>query len=134
MRLRIVTWNMNNWQRKSRLKDAWGFLSGLDPDIALVQEALPPPASIGHQPAVTFPAMDSPELWHISKYRPWGVAIVVFNPALTINQVELIPLQQRVGKTGQIAISHPGSFVVAERQGMTRLPRLRIAEVRSSKS
>lgn len=41
--MRVITWNMNYWERPATHGEAWGFLlSELRPDIALVQEARVP--------------------------------------------------------------------------------------------
>jgi hypothetical protein len=43
--MRIVSWNMNHWARSAaQLAEAWRYLrSELRADVALVQEAVPPP-------------------------------------------------------------------------------------------
>lgn len=42
MPLKVVTWNMSHWQQRQSAEAAWSFLlEELQPDIALVQEAVP---------------------------------------------------------------------------------------------
>ena len=42
MNLRILTWNMNHWQKKSMHEKIWKYLDKeLAPDIALIQETVP---------------------------------------------------------------------------------------------
>jgi hypothetical protein len=42
--MRIVSWNMDHWRRRrpNQKKASWAFLSGLEPDFALLQETAPP--------------------------------------------------------------------------------------------
>ena len=43
MRLRIATWNMSHWQRRAATAASWHYLlDDVRPDVALVQEAVPP--------------------------------------------------------------------------------------------
>ena len=42
--MRVVTWNMNHWQRGGKATEAWTYLDEhLRPDVALLQETVPPP-------------------------------------------------------------------------------------------
>jgi hypothetical protein len=63
MNFRIATWNMNYWQRKSKLpyEEAWQFLDLLNADVTLIQEAVPPK----EYPNVVWNEIDK-------KNRPWG--------------------------------------------------------------
>lgn len=104
MELSIATWNMNHWQRKpDQRADAWAYLKNVvAPDVALVQEAVPPEdlTSSVYQP---FP----------STHRQWGTAIAVFNPTL---QVAPIPRREVTPylEAGEIEDSQPGTSAVAE--------------------
>jgi exonuclease III len=64
--MRIVSWNMNQPGHGGSHHETWAFLARLDPDIALVQEALVPEDISGYQVLWTR-AWDS---------RPWGSAIL----------------------------------------------------------
>jgi exonuclease III len=66
--LRIVSWNMNHMHRAKVRNEAWDLLRTLDPDIALVQEAVLPDGVVsGYGP----PLFTRP--W---PNRPWGSAIL----------------------------------------------------------
>lgn len=95
---------MNHWQRKpGERAAAWEYLRDVvAPDIALVQEAVPPVEleSVVYCP---FP----------SKHRAWGTAVVVFNPDLSVSPVarrEVTPYLE----PGEIEDSQPGTSAVAE--------------------
>jgi hypothetical protein len=117
VKLRIATWNMDHWKRmrddpsgKSQ-RDAWAYLQGLGVDVALVQEAVPPPLV---DPATwnvrSHPAPDQPDAWFIHpRYRRWGSAVVVVNPALEFEPIEATPLGKEQYRRG-LWISHPGTW------------------------
>lgn len=43
MLMKIVTWNMNYWQKRKKHEEAWRYLVNvIQPDIALLQETQPP--------------------------------------------------------------------------------------------
>ncbi len=49
VKLRVATWNMDHWKRMrddptdGSQRAAWDYLASLGADVALVQEAVPPP-------------------------------------------------------------------------------------------
>ena len=117
MKLRIATWNMDHWKRMrddpsgQSQRDAWAYLQGLSVDVALVQEAAPPPFV---DPATwlvrSHPVPDRPDEWFMHpRYRRWGSAVVVLNPTLEFEPIEAAPLNgDRYLK--ELWISHPGSW------------------------
>jgi exonuclease III len=66
--VRIVSWNMNHMHHSTLRHEAWSFLMGLDPDIALLQEAALPEVEVdGYGPPLftqTWPD------------KPWGSVIL----------------------------------------------------------
>ncbi len=92
MEIKIVTWNMDHWKRTREAREmAWNYLDQtIAPDIALVQEAVPPTDRIDSETV----------LWlEISRTRKWGSGVLT----------KSFPLQE-----AQFQNSHPGSLVVAD--------------------
>jgi hypothetical protein len=117
MILRIATWNMDHWKRMKAdpsgqgQRNAWTYLQGLGVDVALVQEAVPPPFT---DPATwqvrSHPAPDQPDAWYIHpRYRRWGSAAVLYNPALEFEPIATTPLGRDNYRQG-LWISHPGTW------------------------
>jgi exonuclease III len=121
MVLGVATWNMDHWKRlhfggdKDHLAKAWTYALSIPADVLFVQEAVPPPVALQQRVDSSIPAMDRPDLWRIGTSRRWASAIVKTGTALEMAPVHLAPLADRA--KGQMAISHPGSFVVAELTG-----------------
>lgn len=80
--MRLVTWNMDHWRRRAELRaEAWQYLeTELRPDVALLQETVPPPSLL------RAPVFRSGGLLDERKAPPrdleWGSAIVSFGPQL----------------------------------------------------
>src|ERR1700733_4778629 len=108
---RLVTWNMDHWRRSAELRaEAWTYLEAeLRPDVALVQESVPPPTlrippvfrATGISDDRKTPACD----------RGWGSAVVSFGPDLRALEFakssfrpDLLPLLR----------TFPGSVAIAE--------------------
>jgi hypothetical protein len=90
--VRVVAWNMNHWQTKSRSEEAWRYLlEELHPDVALLTEASPP-AAIVQDARVVFAEVPG---------RDWGSAVYVADDL----ELRLLPIE---------VVSHPGAFVVVE--------------------
>ncbi len=117
MALRIATWNMDHWKRMrddpsgQAQRDAWAYLTSLNVDVALVQEAVPPPfVDPSSWPVRSHPAPDRPDEWFMHpRYRRWGSAVVVFNPQLEFEPVESAQLNGFRLPTA-LWVSHPGSW------------------------
>jgi exonuclease III len=107
MRLTVATWNMN--QKRA----GWAYLDQLvhrlGVDVALVQEAKPPPSA--HLPGFdSVPPADDPGLWRIGPTRPWSSAIIAYGYALS--EVPTV----RVGDPipdDHFYMSHPGALRIA---------------------
>jgi len=122
VRLTVVTWNMDTWQGRSRVADhqerAWRYLVELGTrvgaDVALVQEALPPPPGLAGSVSRTWPPADQPRDWQINPdaNRSWGSGIAVMSPRVSLKGKVTVPLADR--KRGELAASHPGTFAVAD--------------------
>jgi exonuclease III len=65
--MRIVSWNMDQWGHSASHGDAWGFLWELQPDIALVQEAIVPESLPSRYQALWTRAWET---------RRWGTAVL----------------------------------------------------------
>lgn len=101
MRLRIATWNMNFWQTRASQESSWRFLDEVvSPDLALLQECVPPP----DRRRVVY------REGGISESRRWGSAVVSYRH-------ELEPIAEVKSRYGQGSLSlldtHPGSVAVA---------------------
>lgn len=92
-------------------RDAWAYLKGLGVDIALVQEAAPPPYADPALWAVrSHPAPDRPDEWFTHpRYRRWGTAAVVLNQELGFEPIESTPLNSDRHRVG-LWVSHPGTW------------------------
>src|SRR6185436_8313838 len=91
--MRFVTWNLNRatWQHRRRFKTAeahrlgaWSALAGLDAQVALLQEAPPPPVGVERPPMHTVPAGTDPEDWRSlpGPKRLWCAAVASWGPPL----------------------------------------------------
>jgi exonuclease III len=119
VQLTLATWNMDYWKRlhfggdPDHLTKAWRYALSLGADLLLVQEAVSPPTSVRTAAMECIPSADRPELWWIGRTRRWGSALVKLNPAIETAQIATIPLGAPRPRE-QLAISHPGTFVLAE--------------------
>jgi hypothetical protein len=90
--MRVVVWNMG------RQRDSWAELATLGPDVALVQEAVPP---VGRGQVVYRP---------IGGSRPWGSAVVGFGTEVT----EVTHARGRYNTADQhLHQTWPGSIAIA---------------------
>ena len=105
---RVATWNLNHWQQPIRPIDtrsaAWEFLrSDIKADAALIQETVPPQA------------LDRTSYVYreIAGHRPWGSAVVSFDPAVRLEEIWAVrtPFSSR---RFTIANTYPGSVAIAE--------------------
>ena len=103
-RLRVATWNMDHWKRKSRTREAaWAFLA--DPlaiDGALLQECVPPKSAAPSRVVYR----------QIGGGRPWGSAVAAFRDDLPVEEVDSV--RTRWGPHKFSVRSHvPGALMVA---------------------
>lgn len=106
--MRVVSWNMNRLARSEEAhRAAWTYLrEGLQADLALVQEAVPP-ADVG-----------------VSVYRAigerpynWGSAVVALRPDLTLRPRRRVPLADSLPAAvanDELPDSHPGASTVVD--------------------
>jgi len=105
--LRVVCWNMNHWRQPTRPEDtralAWAYLADeLRPDVALLQETVPPPTL----------ARTSVIYREIGDYRPWGSAVVA-RDGLRLQEVWAV--QTRFSRRRfPLANTFPGSVAIGE--------------------
>src|SRR5439155_26856337 len=99
--MRVATWNMNHWRRTAAERaEAWAFLRDVSLDVALVQEALPPP---GLQAVHRSRGIDA--------RRKWGSAVVSFGD----NLVELARVTSAYAKQEmELLQTFPGSVAAAQ--------------------
>ena len=108
-RVKIVSWNMNHCMRSPAVRaKAWEYLRDeLHADVAVVQEALPPPELMS-----VFHPIDEKH----PRYR-WGSAVVAFRSDLVLRERPRVPLADCKMKpvTGsELPDSHPGACAVAD--------------------
>jgi hypothetical protein len=116
--LRIASWNMDHWKRMRddpsglTQRRAWDYLASLDVDVALVQEAVPPPfVDPATWPVRSHPRPDRPEDWFIGRTRRWGSGVIVFREAIQFEPIEGVPLGSGLPRDdGKLWISHPGTW------------------------
>jgi endonuclease/exonuclease/phosphatase family metal-dependent hydrolase len=88
--VRVVTWNLNRatWHARRRFQTsdahsraAWDVLGSFNADVALLQEATPPPGALGRPPTGTQPADMDREAWRSlpGAARWWCSAIAAWN-------------------------------------------------------
>ena len=108
--MRIVTWNMDHWRRPAAQRlEAWEFLrTRIQPDIALVQEAVPPsdmPNVIFRQGGLHDERKSPP------KDLGWGSAVVSFERQLQPIYEASSPFHD---KPIPLLRTFPGSVAIAE--------------------
>jgi hypothetical protein len=88
-----VSWNLNRatWSSRGRCLSAvehadraWSELAGLEADVALMQEAPPPPEGLDRPPLMTLPEGTADEAWRSlpGPRRWWCSAIASWGPGL----------------------------------------------------
>jgi hypothetical protein len=94
MRVRVATWNVR------RRPSAWGFLDDrLKPDIALLQESVPPPG----RPDVVY------REGGIGANRPWGSAVAARHPVTEVRQAK----SRYTTRPVDLLRTHPGCVAIA---------------------
>lgn len=101
MPIKIVSWNIAG-RRKP-----WHVLIDMDADIALLQEARPPPRGIASQVDV------DPAPWSTAgaSDRPWRTAIAKLSDRVSVEWIEAKPLEEARG--GEFAVSRQGTLTAA---------------------
>lgn len=112
--MRVAAWNLNraSWSTRGRftngeehLEAAWGELALLGVDLALVQEAAPPPDGLGNPPDFTVP--DRSARWRSlpGSRRSWCSAVASW-------ERELTPVEHSLEFGEPLHVSHEGSYAV----------------------
>jgi hypothetical protein len=105
MKIRVVSWNMNHCLRSADARaNAWGYLRDeLRADVALVQEAVPPP-----EVEAVYKPIDAQH----PRYQ-WGSAVALFSSRFRLRPRSRRPLWPGPGD-GELLESHPGVSAVAD--------------------
>ncbi len=102
--VRIVSWNIH------QLAECWRELLGMEgADVALLQEAKPPPAELAGRVEVD----DQP--WCVaggSARRPWRAAVARLSDRVTFRPRRVAPLCEAEGDV--VGVSRPGTLAVAD--------------------
>lgn len=111
--MRLVTWNMDHWRRPQEQRDAaWAFLRDeIRPDVALLQEAVPPD---GVGSAVFRKGGMHDDRREKAKDLGWGSAVVAFGSEIRSIDSATPPFGK---KPNPILRTFPGAVAVAELPG-----------------
>jgi hypothetical protein len=122
--LRVATWNLNRatWlprryfgTAREHAGAAWTELGELKVDVALLQEATPPPAEVAAHPEAMIPDPSDRERWRSSLPGParwWCSAVAAWGPSLR-------PLPEN-SRVEPLAVSQKGAYAVGIIEGRTR--------------
>jgi exonuclease III len=97
--VKLITWNIA--QRAA----AWRELANSDADIALLQEATPPPAELAAKVKVDHAG------WETGTGRNWRTAIVQLSDRVQVEWIDAKPLAEACG--GELGVSRPGTLAAA---------------------
>jgi len=104
---KIVTWNTDHWRRRAdERRAAWEFLRGLQPDYALLQEAVPPRDLAADHLAYREGGIEG-------KAGEWGSLVVSFAGPLRVVGEARSPYAKRARATS-IHRTFAGALAVAE--------------------
>lgn len=101
--VKIVSWNVG------RRSDAWRVLLDSGVDLALLQEAKPPPPALAGRVEV------DPAPWATagsSAHRPWRAAVARFSDRVRMRPWPVAPVAE--AGPGELAVSRPGTLAVAD--------------------
>ena len=100
--VKIIAWNI------ARREEAWRCLLDTDGDIALLQEAIEPPADVARRLDV------DPAPWRTvgaGLNRPWRAAVVKLSSRVGVQWFEPKPVEN--AHRGELAVSRPGTLAAA---------------------
>jgi len=109
--VKVLSWNI------ARRDEAWRFLLETGADIALLQEASPPPADVAREIEV------GPASWHTAsarRRRPWRSAVVKLSDRCDVQWLPTEPLTE--ASASDFAVSTVGSLAVAKITPAERVP------------
>ena len=95
--LRVVCWNIAHRHKP------WHHLSGMDVDVALLQEAGRPPPEVAGRVDV------GPEVWHTGERK---AAVVKLSDRVVVEWIETKPIADV--ETGKLAVSEAGTLAAAK--------------------
>lgn len=98
--IKIVSWNIN------KSPEAWHELVKSGVDLALLQEAQPPPAEVAERVHV-----DS-QVWNTGAGRPWRTCVAGFTDRVSLRPLSLVPLEKAAGS--DLGVSRAGTLAAAE--------------------
>jgi endonuclease/exonuclease/phosphatase family metal-dependent hydrolase len=106
--IRFISWNMSHWQRTASQRDAaWAYLESLSPDVAMLQEAVPP-ERLDKNTYVYRPGGIGPT-------RKWGSMLVSYlGPVAELTHVRA----SHSRKAADLQRTYPGSLAIAEIGGL----------------
>lgn len=99
--MKIISWNIG------RRDAAWRHLTSCDADVALLQEAAPPPLELSD----AFEVDPAPWSTEGLGQRPWRTAVVRLSSAVDVEWIETAPLSQPT--TSQLGTSRLGTISAA---------------------
>jgi hypothetical protein len=126
--MRLVTWNLNRatWQGRRRFpssdahaRASWEEVGSLNADVALLQEATPPPSDLTRPPTGSQPARRDPENWRSmpGPRRWWCSAVAAWNVDLQApsdeDRCEPLYVSQRGAYAVGMVTIHDIALVVA---------------------
>ena len=100
--VKIIAWNI------ARRADCWRALLDCDADLALLQEAAPPPPDIAHRFDI------DPSPWQTvgaGLNRPWRAAVVRLSDRIKMDWLEPKPVEEAL--PDELAVSRPGTLAAA---------------------
>jgi hypothetical protein len=100
--VKVIAWNL------AHREESWRFLAATDADIALVQEAAPPPLDVAQKIAV------DPAPWKTAGagcHRPWRTAVVKLSERVNVEWFESKTIPD--AKPGELAVSRLGTLAAA---------------------
>ncbi len=101
--MKIISWNI------ARRSEAWRELVRMDADLALLQEAAPPPADVADRVEVNPGPFEITGGYHHP--QRWRTAIVRLSDRVKVEWIESRPIAEAV--TSEFAVSIPGTAAAA---------------------
>lgn len=105
-RLSVATWNMDYWKQSAGTRrSAWQFLEDrLGPDVALLQECVPP-EHLRRSGRVVYR--------ELAGNRPWGSAVIALRDGLTVDEIGAVRTRYASTRFHMLG-THPGTIIVTQ--------------------